>query len=49
MVLVGPYFLTRRGLGQGDPLSPVRFDISADVLATLIMRATEQDNIKGLI
>jgi hypothetical protein len=46
---VGPYFVTRKGLRQGDPFSPLLFNVAADVLATLVSRAQEQGFIKGLI
>jgi hypothetical protein len=46
---VGSYFVTRKGLRQGDPFSPILFNVAADVLATLISRAQEQGFIKGLI
>ena len=36
-----PYFQTRKGLGQGDPYSPLLFNIAAEVLAILISRAQE--------
>jgi hypothetical protein len=39
---VGPYFSTYQGLRQGDPLSPILFDLTADVLAILVKRAVEQ-------
>jgi hypothetical protein len=45
---VGPYFSTYQGLRQGDPLSPILFDLTADVLAILVKRAVEQGLIAGL-
>lgn len=36
---VGPYFKTHKGLRQGDPLSPLFFDIAADASAILIEKA----------
>lgn len=46
---VCPYFQTRKGLRQGDPFSPILFNIARDVLATLVNRAQEQGSISGLI
>ena len=46
---IGHYFQTKKGLRQGDPLSPMLFNIVADMLAILIARAKEDDQIEGLI
>jgi hypothetical protein len=46
--VLGKYFTTKKGLRQGDPFSPLLFDIAANVLAVLIKRAQEGGFIKGL-
>ena len=46
---IGHYFQTLKGLRQGDPLSPVLFNIVADMLAILIARAKEDDQVGGVI
>jgi hypothetical protein len=45
----GHYFQTRKGLRQGDPLSPMLFNIVADMLAILIERAKADGQIEGVI
>jgi hypothetical protein len=46
---VGPYFQTRCGLRQGDPMSPILFNIVADMLALLINRAKADGQIRGVL
>jgi len=43
------YFQTRKGVRQGDPLSPIMFNIVVDMLAILISRAKESDHIRGVV
>jgi hypothetical protein len=46
---VGPFFQTRKGLQQGDPLSPILFNIVADMLAILIERAKADNQVSGVV
>jgi hypothetical protein len=46
---VGSYFKTKKDLRQGDPLSPLLFNIVADMLAILIKRANLDGQISGVV
>jgi hypothetical protein len=42
------YFKTHRGLWQGDPLSPLLFNLAANVLACMMDKAKKKGYIKAL-
>src|SRR5207237_7202763 len=46
---IGPFFQTKKGLRQGDPLSPLLFNIVADMLAILIKRAKREGQVNGVV
>ena len=46
---LGSYFQTKKGLRQGDPMSPILFNIVVDMLAILIARAKEAGHVEGVI
>jgi hypothetical protein len=46
---ISNYFQTKKCLRQGDPLSPMVFNIVADMLVVLIARAKEDGQVGGLI
>ena len=46
---VGRNFQTKKGLRQGDPLSPILFNIVADMLAIIIERAKSDGQIVGVV
>jgi hypothetical protein len=46
---IGHCFQTKKGVRQGDPLSPILFNIVVDVLAILIAWAKDNGLFKGLV
>lgn len=47
--LTGPFFSTHKGVRQGDPFSPLLFNLSADGLSNLVRKAQQEGLITGLI
>ena len=45
----GPYFPTGKGLRQGDPLSPLLFNLVVDVFTKMVIRAARHGIISGLL
>ena len=43
---LGYYFLTKKGVRQGDPLSPILFNIVVDMLTILLSRAKEAEQVQ---
>ncbi|WVZ94415.1 hypothetical protein U9M48_040308, partial [Paspalum notatum var. saurae] len=46
---VGRCFQTNKGLRQGDPLSPILFNLVVDMLVIFITRAKENGQVQGLV
>jgi hypothetical protein len=49
MILLAPYSFTFKGFRQGDPFSPLLFNIVVDGMACMIKRAHEVGLIEGLV
>ena len=46
---LGSFFQTKKGLRQGDPMSPILFNIVVDMLAILIARYKEAGQVAGVV
>ena len=46
---IGPYFKTNKGLGQGDALSLLAFDLAVDSLSVIMEKASQNRFVKGVL
>jgi len=46
--VTGPYFVSSKGVRQGDPLSPILFNFVADCMARMVRKAQNESLIMGL-
>ena len=44
----GKHFLCKKGVRQGDPLSPFLFPFVADALSALFSKSVEEGSLKGV-
>ena len=49
MVKEGTFFRRFKGLRQGDPLCPLLFNLVADALSAMLLRACATGMVKGLV
>ena len=47
--VLGPYFVGGKGLKQGDPSSPMLFNLVADVFSRMLMKAVNSNIISGIV
>lgn len=45
---LGTYFVSHKGVRQGDPLSPILFNFAADCLTRMVLKAQSNNLITGL-
>ncbi|KAM0914187.1 hypothetical protein ACQ4PT_011721 [Festuca glaucescens] len=45
---IGPYFRSAKGVRQGDPLAPTLFNIIAEALTKMVLKAQENCLLVGL-
>jgi hypothetical protein len=46
---VGPFFRTKRGVRQGDPIFPLLFDFMADALSAMLDAAARAGHLRGVV
>jgi len=46
---IGPYIKSYKGVRQGDPLSPILFNLIADYLTRMVSKAQHNSLITGLV
>ena len=46
---VGPFFAASAGVKQGDPISPLLFNLAVDALAGILDKARHAGHISGVV